>query len=393
MLSKSRLLYLGEISEPPRWLPPAALSTVAPILVDSQVGVFSLQEPAPEEIRRLERIAQELNGVVSIIKAGGVDYCFYIGSRKQLCAGTPGGAGGQTLECGDFIAAVERYSARRFTLKLRSGTMILGERTRIMGILNVTPDSFSDGGRFHEFDAAVAHAEKMVEEGADIIDVGGESTRPGSDPVRIDEESRRVLPVVEYLAKNVAAPISIDTCKAEIARRAIDCGAEIINDVSSLRFDEKMIDVARESGCPVVLMHMLQTPRDMQRDPHYDALMPEIISFLRERIECAVAGGIEREQLLVDPGIGFGKAVDHNLEILRDLGRLQALGNPILVGPSRKATIGAVLDAEASDRLEGTAATVAVAAANNAHIIRVHDVKEMKRVARMTDAIMGRKWN
>ncbi len=392
-LSQRRLLYMGEISEPPPWLPSAALSTVPPIIDSSRVGAFSLENPSAEEIRHLERIAQETNGVVSVFKAGDIDFCLYIGSREQLCRKRRDGAKKPALECEDFIAAVDRYSARRFTLKLRSGSLTLGERTTVMGIINVTPDSFSDGGRFHDFDAAVAHAEKMVEEGADIIDIGGESTRPGSDPVSLDEESRRVLPVIEHLAKNLSVPISIDTCKAEIARRALDSGAEIINDISALRFDEKMMDVARESGCPVILMHMLQTPGDMQQDPRYDAMVPEIIAFLRERVHQVVADGIEWEQVVVDPGLGFGKTIDHNLEILRDLGRFQALGRPILVGPSRKSTIGAVLDAEVYDRVEGTAATVAVAIANGAHIVRVHDVKEMARVAKMTDAIMGRKWN
>jgi dihydropteroate synthase len=392
-LSKSQLLYMGEISEPPQWLPSGVLSTVAPILDSSRVGMFSLRDPSTEQVRLLERIASESNGVVFVFKAGGADYCLYIGSREQLCRERPGDAGGSSFECKDFIAAVERYSARRFELKLRSGSLALGERTVIMGVLNVTPDSFSDGGRFHNFDAAVAHGEKMAEEGADIIDVGGESTRPGSDPVPLDEEAERVLPVIECLAKNLSTPISIDTCKAETARRAIEAGAGIINDVSAFRFDEEMISVARESGCPVILMHMRMTPKDMQREPRYDALMPEVISFLGERIDHAVAGGIDPGQIVVDPGIGFGKTVDHNLEIIRELGRLQALGRPILIGPSRKSTIGAVLDAEVSDRMEGTAAAVAVAIANNAHIVRVHDVSEMARVAKMTDAIMGRKWN
>jgi len=392
-LSKSQLLYMGEISEPPQWLPSGVLSTVAPILDSSRVGMFSLRDPSTEQVRLLERIAMESNGVVSVFKAGGADFCLYIGSREQLCRERPGGTGGSSLECKDFIAAVEKYSARRFELKLRGGSLALGERTAIMGVLNVTPDSFSDGGRFHNFDIAVAHGEKMAEDGADIIDVGGESTRPGSDPVPLDEEAQRVLPVIEPLAKNLSTPISIDTCKAEIARRALEAGAEIINDVSAFRFDEEMISVARESGCPVILMHMRMTPRDMQREPRYDALMPELISFLGERVESAVAGGIDPGQIVVDPGIGFGKTVDHNLEIIRELGRFQALGRPILIGPSRKSTIGAVLDAEVSDRMEGTAAAIAVAIANNAHIVRVHDVSEMARVAKMTDAIMGRKWN
>jgi dihydropteroate synthase len=233
----------------------------------------------------------------------------------------------------------------------------------------------------------------MAEEGADIIDVGGESTRPGADPVPVEEEAERVVPVIAHLAKNLKVPISIDTCKAEIARRALDAGAEIINDVSALRSDENMVAVARESGCPVVLMHMLHTPKLMQQNPHYDALMPEIVCFLHERLDYLAEQGVKPEQVVVDPGIGFGKTVVHNLEILRELGRLRALGRPILSGPSRKSTIGKVLDLEVDDRIEGTAAAVAFSIANGAHIVRVHDVKEMARVAMMTDAIMGRDWN
>ncbi len=392
-LLKQQLLYLGEIAEPPRWLPSDAQSAIAPILRGSSMGVFSIENPSAEKIRSLENIVRESNGVVAVFKAGEVEVCLCIGSRAELVGEWTGSDKEGALRREDFIAAVERYSARRFTLKLRGRSLDLGGRTRIMGILNVTPDSFSDGGQFHRLDAAIAQAEKMVEEGADIIDIGGESTRPGSDPVSVDEESDRVLPVIEHLAKNLSIPISIDTCKAEIARRAVDSGAEIINDVSALRFDPDMMTVVQEAGCPVVLMHMRQTPKDMQQDPRYDALMPEIISFLGEWIDQCIEGGIDPEGIVIDPGIGFGKTVEHNLEIIRELDRLRALGCPILIGPSRKATIGAVLDTETHDRLEGTAAAVAIAIAGGAHIVRVHDVKEMARVAKMTDAIMGMEWN
>jgi dihydropteroate synthase len=392
-LSKHHLLYLGEISEPPHWLPSRDMATVAPILDHSRVGAFSVENPSTDEIRCLKRTAQESSGVVSVFKAGGADFCVYIGSRDELCKRVPASETETALGCEDFIAAVERYSARNFTLSLPSADFVLGERTRIMGILNVTHDSFSDGGRFHNFDAAVAQGEKMAEEGADMVDVGGESTRPGSRPVPVEEEAERVIPVVKHLAGNLPIPISIDTCKAEIARRALDAGAEIVNDVTAFGFDEEMISVVRDSGCPVIIMHMRRTPKDMQHDPHYDALMPEIISFLRERIQYAAERGVSAERLVVDPGIGFGKTVEHNLEILRELDRLRALGRPILVGTSRKSTIGAVLDAEVHDRVEGTAATVALAIANGAHIVRVHDVKELARVAKMTDAIIGRRWD
>ena len=233
----------------------------------------------------------------------------------------------------------------------------------------------------------------MAEEGVDIIDVGGESTRPGSDPVPLKEEAERVVPVIEYISKHLSVPVSIDTCKAEIAIRALDAGAELVNDISALRFDEGMADVVRHNGCPLILMHMLGTPKVMQQNPSYDALMPEIISFLAERVDFAIEKGIKLEQLVIDPGIGFGKTVEHNLAILLQLRQLKAIGRPILIGPSRKSTIGKVLDAEVHDRIEGTAAAVAIGIASGAHMIRVHDVKEMIRVAKMTDAIMGRRWS
>lgn len=392
-LSKHHLLYLGEMSKPPHWLPSETYSAAGPIIDNARVGIFTIEKPSLDEIRYLEHTAQESHGIVSVFEAGGCEFCIYVGSRDQLCNRNPGGRAGEALASEDFVDAVERYSANEFTLTLRSGTLTLGDRTKIMGILNVTPDSFSDGGRFHSFDAAVAQGEKMAEEGADIIDVGGESTRPGSDAVPVEEEARRVVPVVEHFAKNLKIPVSIDTCKAEIARRALDAGAEIINDISALTFDKEMTGVARENGCPLILMHMQGTPKVMQENPHYDALIPEILSFLRERIDSLVEKGIKPEQIVVDPGVGFGKTVDHNLEVLRELDQLKALGRPILVGPSRKSTIGKVIDAEVHDRIEGTAAAVAVAIANGAHMVRVHDVREMARVTKMTDAIMGKKWN
>jgi dihydropteroate synthase len=391
-LSQQRLLYIGEISEPPQWLPVDTRAAIAPICAVSHAGVFCLENPTAEQTQYLETVAGKHNGVVSVLKAGEAEICVYVGSPAELCTGQSG-RGAPMLDGSDFSSALERYSRRKFTLALREKSLTLGDRTKVMGILNVTPDSFSDGGKFHAFDTAVAHAEKMAEDGADIIDIGGESTRPGSAQVSIDEEAERVLPVVEHLAKNLSIPISIDTCKAEIARRAVDSGAEIINDISALRFDPQMINVARESGCPIILMHMQQTPKDMQQDPRYDALMPEIICFLSNRIDQCVKDGIDPGQIIVDPGIGFGKTVEHNLEIIRELEQLQALGCPILIGTSRKATIGAVLDAEVENRIEGTAATVAVSIAKNAHIVRVHDVEEMSRVAKMTDAIMGKDWN
>jgi len=257
-----------------------------------------------------------------------------------------------------------------------------------MGILNVTPDSFSDGGLYASVESAVEHAERMVSEGADIIDVGGESTRPGAESVPAEDEIRRILPVIEKLTKITKIPISIDTYKSSVARRALEAGACIINDISALRGDPDMAYVAAEAGVSVALMHMKGTPKDMQVNPHYDDPINEITSFFRERIQAAVDAGISPDQIIIDPGIGFGKTAEHNLEIIRRLREFKSLGKPILIGTSRKSFIGKVLDLPVDDRLEGTAATVAVSICNGADIVRVHDVKEMLRVARMTDAIM-----
>jgi dihydropteroate synthase len=254
-----------------------------------------------------------------------------------------------------------------------------------MGILNVTPDSFSNGGQFNEVKRAVARAKEMVEEGADIVDVGGESTRPGSEPVPVDEELKRVVPVVRELIKEVNVPISVDTRKAEVALECLRCGAHLINDVSGLKFDPRVARVVAEFGVPIVLMHMRGTPKDMQLHAKYGELISEIILQLRESIKLAHDEGVE--QIIIDPGIGFGKKTIHNLEILCKLREFKSLGYPILVGTSRKSLIGDVLKLPIGERLEGTAATVAVSILNGANIIRVHDVREMVRVARMVDAI------
>ncbi len=282
-------------------------------------------------------------------------------------------------------------------LQIRCGSRVfrMGERTYIMGILNVTPDSFSGDGLLTQagedevVDLAVARAREMVEGGADLLDVGGESSRPGSDPVPLEEELRRVIPVIARLSREVDVPLSIDTYKAEVARQAIAAGASMVNDISALRFDPEMARVVARAGVPIVLMHMKGTPKTMQQEPHYEDVMAEIIEFLRERIAFALSAGIKRGQIIVDPGFGFGKTVAHNLEILRRLGEMRVLGCPILIGTSRKSTIGKVLgDLPVEERLEGTAATVALAIAAGADFVRVHDVRPMARVARMTDAIV-----
>ena len=263
----------------------------------------------------------------------------------------------------------------------------LSSRTLIMGILNVTPDSFSDGGRFLNAPEAVLNGVRMVEEGADILDVGGESTRPGSEPVPLEEESRRVLPVIEGLAKRVKVPLSIDTTKSQVAERALQAGASMVNDTSGLTDDLQTASVAARHGAALVLMHRKGVPKVMQADPRYADLMGEIFAFLRQSIWMAQDAGVGEDQIAIDPGIGFGKTLEHNLFLLKHLTELSVLGKPILIGPSRKSFIGRILNLPVEDRLEGTAAAVTAAVLNGAALVRVHDVKEMVRVIRVADAI------
>ncbi len=275
-------------------------------------------------------------------------------------------------------------------LRCGSQTFDFAERTYVMGILNITPDSFSDGGRFLNHSEALDHAKRMVDEGADIIDVGGESTRPGAQPASLEEEYGRVIPFIEKLASQVEVPISIDTTKAEVAKDALEAGASIINDISALRFDPQMASLASEQGVPVVLMHMRGTSETMQHHLVYDSLISEIYSFLKERIEYAESVGIDSQKIIIDPGIGFGKSVpDGNLSIIKNLLSFKDLGKPILVGTSRKAFIGNVLNLGVEEREEGTAATISLAISNGAHIVRVHDVGKMKRVVKMVDAVLA----
>jgi len=263
----------------------------------------------------------------------------------------------------------------------------LGVRTLVMGIVNVTPDSFSDGGRYSDGDDAVKHAIQMVSDGANLVDVGGESTRPGSDPVSAEEELARVVPVIEGIVRELPhVPVSIDTRKPEVARVALDAGASIVNDISAGRASAMFVTV-RDCGAGMVLMHMKGEPKTMQKEPTYRDVVAEVRGFLGERVEAAVAAGIERERLCVDPGIGFGKTGEHNLVLLRDIGAFQHLGVAVLVGPSRKRFIGELTGTDVEERLEGTAGAVAWCAANGVDIVRVHDVKEMVRVVRVVDAI------
>jgi len=261
----------------------------------------------------------------------------------------------------------------------------LSSRTFVMGILNVTPDSFSDGGQFVDAERAVAHGIQMAGEGADFVDVGGESSRPGSEPLPLEEESRRVIPVIERLAKEVHIPISVDTYKAGVARMALEAGATIVNDISAMTADAEMVRTVASYGATAILMHMKGTPRTMQENPVYADVTSEVAAYLCERLRVARQSGIS--QVIVDPGIGFGKKLDHNLRLLRELRSIAALGAPVLVGPSRKSFIGAILDLPVNERLEGTAAAVAVSILNGANIVRVHDVKAMKRVAKVVDAL------
>ncbi len=278
-----------------------------------------------------------------------------------------------------------KASQRKFSLPF-------GMRTFIMGILNTSPDSFSGDG-VAETTRAVEKGLKLAADGADIIDVGGQSTRPGSREVSIKAEIQRTTPVIEKLASRLKIPISIDTYKSEVAKAAFSAGAAILNDISGLKFDRKMADVAAEFGVPVVLMHIRKTPATMQKGRiYYRDVVGAIKKYLGESVEIAKKSGIDEGKIIVDPGIGFGKTVAHNLEIIRRLKEIKEMGYPVLVGPSRKSMIGKILNLPVEERIEGTAAVVAVSVANGADIVRVHDVKQMKRVAAMTDAIVRGRW-
>lgn len=282
---------------------------------------------------------------------------------------------------------------KKFELKLPSGALVLGERTQIMAVLNVAPDSFSDGGFYSRPEVAVARALELERAGADILDIGGESTRPGSAGATAVQELRRVLPVIERLRTRLKIPISIDTQKAEVAEAALAAGAQILNDVSALRTDSRMGQVAVQRGAPIVLMHMRGTPRTMQKRPFARDVMRDVMRGLREALQRARRAGVKKPQIILDPGIGFGKSYTQNCEILARLPELAKLGYPLLVGPSRKMFIGAILAGEgkrpvpAHLRAWGTAATVATAILGGAHIVRVHDAEEMAQVARLADAI------
>jgi dihydropteroate synthase len=274
-------------------------------------------------------------------------------------------------------------------LDIRGRRFLLGPRTWFMGVLNVTPDSFSDGGLYFDAGRAVDRGLELAAEGADILDVGGESTRPGSRPTPEAEEIRRVVPIVSALRKRTGALISVDTAKASVAAAALDAGADIINDISAFRFDPAMAGLAARSGAGVVLMHMQGTPLTMQESPRYGDLIGEIGAFLAERIRVAVAAGVRAERIIVDPGIGFGKTFEDNLELLRRQEAFHSLGRPLLLGFSRKAFLGRILDRPPAERLEGTIAAAVLAVERGAHILRVHDVGPVARAVRTAEAVLG----
>jgi dihydropteroate synthase len=296
---------------------------------------------------------------------------------------------GLNLIAGNILEILKNISKNEYVLKTYRREINLGKKTLIMGILNVTPDSFSDGGLFYSQQKAVERGLQMADEGADIIDIGGESTRPGAKSLEASVELKRVLPVIESLVKQVKIPLSIDTTKAKVAKLAIVGGAEIVNDISALHGDKEMTKTIKDAGAAVILMHMRGKPRNMQKgNLVYNDLMGEITDYLKKSSEKALKAGIEKDRMVVDPGIGFGKTPEDNYKIIRNLYQLKQLGMPVMIGTSRKSFIGRITGGEPEQRLEGTAATVSAAIMNGCHIVRVHDVAAMKKVAAVTDAIV-----
>lgn len=283
---------------------------------------------------------------------------------------------------------------REFELHCGKYKLQLGKKTAVMGVVNVTPDSFFDGGKHLALDDALSCAHSLAADGADIIDIGGESTRPGSATVSSDEERRRIIPVISRLAQELNIPISVDTSKSIVAREAIEAGASLINDITALRGDPSLGEVAAKYNVPLILMHMQGSPQSMQNDPYYESLIPEIISFLERAIKEAVISGVREENILIDPGIGFGKKVNHNLEIIKSLSDFAVLKKPLVIGLSRKSFIGNVLNLPVESRLEASLTAAACAVLNGAHIVRVHDVAETVKAMRIVDAIKeGEKYN
>jgi len=344
----------------------------------------------PDDARKLEQEAQALGVIVidGLPGSGGSAPRFLVADEETLKRL------GAVLESRGLKAlgaavrtTLAAYQRTAFTLSFADGArMDLAAEARVMGILNLTPDSFSGGSTSLHHGNAVDEAGKMVEEGADLIDVGGESTRPGASPIPEDEEIRRVVPVIEAIKRELSVRVSVDTMKARVARLAIEAGADMVNDVSSLS-DPAMASVIRDARVPLVLMHMRGTPRTMQQDTEYVDLLSSVVGFLRKRVDRATAAGVADDKIVVDPGLGFGKSASGNLRILRELPTLRSVGRPILVGASRKSFIGTALDLPVGERLEGSLAVAALAAWQGAQFIRAHDVAQTKRVTRMIDAI------
>ena len=319
--------------------------------------------------------------------ARGRDVLLFSGSADDLTEDGGRDETGPTGLLAPIREAIDRYRAKAFTVRCRDRSLFLSGTPKIMGVLNVTPDSFSDGGRYFPLDQAVERGREMAEAGADIIDVGGESTRPGSTPVPAEVELERVVPVLKALAASTEAILSVDTTKAEVARQAVAAGAAIINDTSALSDDPEMAGVVRDSGCAAVLMHRRGTPETMQRSPSYRSLFDEVLDELSLRVKAAEAAGIPGDRILVDPGIGFGKRLEDNLALHRHLPDLRNLGKPIVFGSSRKSFLGKITGKEPGDRLIGSAASVALAVAWGAHVLRVHDVREMRDAISVAAAV------
>lgn len=366
---------------------------IAKMLPTSVLHAVKLPGLSGPVARELKSLALRAGGEVAI--ASDI-YFGKDGDTDALLWGTPAGierlcaalraSRPELAQVGGLIEdALRAFYGGRGITKCRGTVFEWGSRTYIMGIINVTPDSFSLDGLGDDVEAALQLGRRMVAEGADVVDVGGESTRPGHTPISAEEEIRRVLPVIRALAHDLPVPVSIDTHKAEVARQAVLAGASMVNDIWGLRADPEMAAVVAQADVPVVLMHN-------QHGTHYRSLMDDIVSALGESIDLALKAGVKWDNIIIDPGIGFGKTWQQNLKVLARLAELKSLGRPILLGTSRKSTIGRVLDLPVDQRLEGTAATVAIGICNGADLVRVHDVKEMVRVARMTDAVVRGRW-
>ncbi len=360
---RSRALHLSSVSRlqalKARWgisLPAALIGQF----------LFQVQDVSPVLHQALENFLKksEAKIVHSAPEQGLLVFTYHSGDLAK--------APGEALP---FLQKIDRFvnGSNSFSFGVGKRTLQL-DVPHIMGILNVTPDSFSDGGRYLERERAVEHALEMVEQGAEIIDVGGESTRPGSEPVSVEEEMRRVVPVIEAIRKHSSVLISVDTYKSRVAEAALQAGADWVNDISGATFDQKMVEVVVQAGCPLIVMHIKGTPRDMQKNPFYHDVVEEVYRFLEERINTLQKQGVQ--QIMLDPGIGFGKRVTDNLQLLRDLKDFTFLERPILVGTSRKSFIGKILGRDTDERLAGSLATQIVAVQNGAHVVRVHDVRE-----------------